>query len=190
MRWLNSWTLLAVVLMFSTFCERPLAAERTLWTTSKVVGSAEPPDPYRLELAYPKLKLFEPLSAGLIPGSKRLLVAERPGKIWVFDASAKEPQPQLVIDLKRTVYGVVAHPQFERNGFLFVTSVADPMNPSDNGSRLSRLTVSRGETLQADEKSETTILEWPSGGHNGGCLRFGPDGMLYLVTGDGSGIAD
>ena len=34
------------------------------------------------------------------------------------------------------------------------------------------------------------ILEWPTGGHNGGCIRFGPDGYLYLATGDGSGIAD
>lgn len=188
MRW--RCTRLAVVVALVMCGTLANAAERALWTTSKVVGSAEPPDPYRLELAYPKLKLFEPLSAGLIPGSKRLLVAERPGKIWVLDASSKEPQPQLVVDLKRTVYGIVAHPQFEKNGFLFVTSVADPANPSPNGSRLTRLTVARGESLTADVASEKLILEWPSGGHNGGCVRFGLDGMLYLVTGDGSGIAD
>lgn len=187
------WRCTRLVVVVALVVSGPLAdaAERALWTTSKVVGSAEPPDPYRLELAYPKLKLFEPLSAGLLPGTNRLLVAERPGKIWVLDASSKDPQPQLVVDLKRTVYGIVAHPQFAKNGFLFVTSVADSANPSPNGSRLSRLSVtSNNGELKADSNSEKTILEWPSGGHNGGCLRFGPDGMLYLVTGDGSGIAD
>ncbi len=190
MRWQCTRRTVFVVLILLMSGSLTEAAERALWTTSKVIGSAEPPDPYRLELAYPKLKLFEPLSAALIPGSKRLLVAERPGKVWVLDASSKEPQPQLVVDLKRTVYGIVAHPQFEKNGFVFVTSVADPMNSSANGSRLTRITVSRGETLTADAASEKLILEWPSGGHNGGCVRFGLDGMLYLVTGDGSGIAD
>jgi uncharacterized repeat protein (TIGR03806 family) len=166
------------------------AAERTLWKTSKVVGSPEPPDPYRLELAFPHLALEDPLSAGLIPGTKQLLIAGRHGQIWVVDTSRKAPIPQLIAHLKRTVYGIAVHPQFEKNGFVYVTSLADPGNPSPHGSRLSRLTVARGETLAANLKSEQSILEWPSGGHNGGCLRFGPDGMLYLTTGDGSGIAD
>ena len=42
----------------------------------------------------------------------------------------------------------------------------------------------------ADPTSEKIIFDWPTGGHNGGCLKFGPDGYLYIVTGDGSGIAD
>lgn len=166
------------------------AAERTYWTTSKVVGSPEPPDPYRLELKFPQLLLNEPLSITGVPGSSRLLVAGRRGQIWSLDASMKEPSAQLVIDLKRSIYGIAAHPQFDRNGLLFVTSLLDPAHPSPEGSRLTRIVVQRGQTLTADPASETVILTWPSGGHNGGCLRFGPDGMLYLATGDGSGIAD
>ena len=54
---------------------------------------------------------------------------------------------------------------------------------------MSRFTV-KGEPPVIDLASEKIIFEWPNGGHNGGCLRFGPDGYLYIVTGDGSGIAD
>ena len=187
---LRSWLMCGMVLTLIAQTTLATAAERALWTTSKVVGSPEPPDPYRLELAYPQLKLEDPLSAGLVPGTKQLLIAGRHGQIWGVDLSGNEPTPQLIVNLKRTVYGIAVHPQFEQNGFVYVTSLADAANPSPNGSRLSRLTFTRGEKLTADVKSEQLILEWPSGGHNGGCLRFGPGGMLYLATGDGSGIAD
>jgi glucose/arabinose dehydrogenase len=35
-----------------------------------------------------------------------------------------------------------------------------------------------------DPKSETVLLTWRSGGHNGASLQFGLDGMLYISTGD------
>lgn len=186
------WIAMVSVLIVAMQASWLHSAERALWTTSKVVGSPDPADPYRLELAFPKLKFEDPLSASLVPESKRMFVAGRHGKIWEFDPTASDPQPQLVVDLKRTVYGIAAHPQFATNGFLFVTSIKDAANPSADGSQLSRLTVTRGDAGQfsANADSEKLFLKWPSGGHNGGCLRFGPDGMLYLATGDGSGIAD
>jgi uncharacterized repeat protein (TIGR03806 family) len=177
------------LLALAGICDAVLAAERTPWTTSRVVGSPDPPDPYRLEPAFPKLQLHEPLSATLIPGSTQLLIAGRQGQLWSFDPMAVNPQAELVVDLQRTIYGVVAHPRFASNGFLFL-SMIDKGNPSPTGSRVIRLTVTRGAKLTADVATEKLILQWPSGGHNGGCLRFGPDGMLYLATGDGSGIAD
>lgn len=161
--------------------------KRPLWTTSRVKGSPEPPAPYRTEIAFPKLKFFEPLELVSAPGSNRLYVAERPGKILSFVPSPDVDKADLLIDLKRTIYGLAFHPKYESNGYIFVTNVPDVTKETPTGTRISRFTVKDGK---ADPKSEKIVIEWPNGGHNGGCIRFGPDGYLHIVTGDGSGIAD
>ncbi len=163
--------------------------KRELWTTSKVKGSPEPPDPYRVERVYPKLKFDEALEIAAVPGRNAWGIAERKGKIYVFDATAKEPEKKLVLDVKHTVYGFAFHPKFAETGFIFLSEVPDGSKETPDGSRVMRYTVDP-KTGTADEKSAKQIITWPSGGHNGGCLRFGPDGMLYLSTGDSSGIAD
>ena len=64
---------------------RPFSLEkRELWTTGNIHGTPEPPDPFTTRNAFPRLKLFEPLSVGLMPGSQRFGVATRPGKIFTF----------------------------------------------------------------------------------------------------------
>jgi len=163
--------------------------KRELWTSSKVKGSPEPPDPYTMARTYPKLKFFEALELTPVPGSKAWVVAERPGKILTFDADPAKAEPKLVLDVKHTIYGIVLHPKFQENGFIFVSEVPDGSKETLDGTKVVRYTVDRTK-MTADPATAKEIFVWPNGGHNGGCLRFGPDGMLYISTGDGSGIAD
>jgi uncharacterized repeat protein (TIGR03806 family) len=165
--------------------------KRVPWTTSRVKGSPEPPRPYITEVAFPKLPPFaSPLDATGAPDLDRLFVAERFGKIFSFPLDPKATDAKLLIDLKKTVYAFALHPKFPKTPYVYVTYVLDPDKPEPKGTRVSRFTVREDDPYTAQPASEEILLEWPSGGHNGGCLKFGPDGYLYIVTGDGSGIAD
>jgi uncharacterized repeat protein (TIGR03806 family) len=161
--------------------------KRVPWTTSRIHGSPEPPPPFRSEVAFPQLKFFEPLDLANVPGENRLAVATRPGKVFTFVNDPQTTKADLLLDIQKIVYAITFHPQFAKNGYLYVTYIVEDNKP--NGTRVSRFKV-RGDPPKADPASEKVILEWPAGGHNAGCLKFGPDGYLYIGTGDGSGIAD
>ncbi|MFN0055110.1 MAG: PQQ-dependent sugar dehydrogenase [Planctomycetales bacterium] len=166
------------------------ATRRVLWTSSKIQGTPEPPAPYRIAPLFPKLKFFEPLAMGLVPGTNRFLIAERKGKVFTFENAAATDHPDLLIDVKHTVYGVAAHPQFSKNGYVYVTYIANDAEETPTGSKLARFQVGKNTPWRCDPKSERVLFEWPNGGHNAGNIVFGPDGYLYLAAGDGSGIAD
>jgi uncharacterized repeat protein (TIGR03806 family) len=169
---------------------KPFGIEkREPWTKSKLVGSPEPPDPFTMTKVYPKLSFFEALDIVPVPGGKAWAVAERPGKVYTFDVDPAKAAKRLLIDVKHTIYGVVLHPKFQQNGFLYLSEVPDGSKETADGTKVVRYTADP-KTMTADPKSAKVIFTWPNGGHNGGCVRFGPDGMLYVSTGDSSGIAD
>lgn len=172
---------------------RPKLAPRPAWTSSRLSGFPEPPPPYKIIDAYPQQRFYRPVEVVTARGSDRLFVAELGGKIWSFPDRADAAERDLFCDLSSLVpklsslFGVAFHPRFPDVPQVFVMYTLRDV-PFE-GSRVVRLTVrpgAGGAPPRCDPKSEDLLITWLSGGHNGGDLKFGRDGHLYISTGDGS----
>ncbi|MEZ6088888.1 MAG: PQQ-dependent sugar dehydrogenase [Pirellulaceae bacterium] len=168
----------------------PSAIKRSPWTQSRIQGSPDPPLPYVWEQVFPDVKIDEGLEMVSLDG--RLFVMQRRGQIWSFPESpAESVQADLFIDLRQLhpelefAYGMAFHPNWRQNHYVFVT-YTDNSLPESDGTRLSRFTFQRNTAgiPQVQTDSEQVILTWRRGGHNGANVQFGPDGMLYISTGD------
>src|SRR5947207_3388191 len=62
----------------------PAKSVRKPWTTSRVVGSPDPPPPFKVVRAFPNLKFKNPLLMARCPGSDRLFVGEHAGVLYSF----------------------------------------------------------------------------------------------------------
>ena len=164
--------------------------KRTPWTTSRIIGSPEPPLPYVTERAFPSLKFEQCLDITNAPGSDRFFVVEQAGKIYSFPNKPDVEAADLVVDIAKEiegvkqVYALTFHPDFARNRYCYLCYIKAPN--LEEGTHVARFRVSNTDPPTIDPASETTIVTWFSGGHNGCCLKFGPDGCLYISTGDGA----
>jgi putative heme-binding domain-containing protein len=183
--------------------DAPKAAEvRKPWTTSKVVGSPDPPPPFKAVRVFPNVKFHHPLLIARCPGTDRLFIGEQEGYLYSV-ANTPDATKDLFFDLRREVktidklpgakdigelYGLVFHPKFQQNRYCYVCYTLRPKQPKGerfaDGSRVSRFKVSDADPPRIDPASEEIVITFVGGGHNGGDLHFGHDGMLYISTGD------
>jgi putative heme-binding domain-containing protein len=161
---------------------------RVPWTTSRFNGTPDVPPPYAVEPAFPKLVFDRPVLLAQAPQSRYLVVAELGGKVLSFPADRDVDRAERALDLAAwaqpfgALYGLAFHPRFAENRQVFVCYTLPGDRP--DGTRVSRFTATTVDPLRIDPDREEVVLTFLSGGHNGGCLAFGPDGFLYISTGD------
>src|SRR6516164_9331009 len=137
----------------------PAKAVRVPWTTSRVVGSPDPPPPFKVVRAFPNLKFTHPLLIARPPGSDRLFVGEQDGVLYSF-VGRPDARAELFYDLRKeirtlhllpgakeveAVYGLTFHPDFANNRQCFVCYTIRGKKPGHlaDGTRVSRFTVTK-----------------------------------------------
>lgn len=137
-------------------------------------------------------------------GSGRLFVVEQSGRILIFDGTTLLATPFLDIRGRvlccgeRGLLGLTFHPNYPTNGLFYVNFTIENPDPielpgvSPGDTVVASYRVSGANPNVADPSSEQIVLTFPQpfSNHNGGQLQFGPDGYLYIATGDGGSSGD
>ena len=165
-------------------------------TTSRVVGSPEPQLPYTPQRVYPNLKLNFPVAVAHQPGSDRIWTITLDGpkgatilRRFVDAPDVTDTEIMLPAD-DRVATDILFHPKFTENGFVYLGHNRPIKEGGEKYCRISRFHVNPQPPFAMDPASETTIIEWPSDGHNGVAMAFGLDGLFYVTSGDGTSDSD
>ncbi|MBV9963407.1 MAG: PQQ-dependent sugar dehydrogenase [Parafilimonas sp.] len=128
-------------------------------------------------------------------GDSRLFIVEQEGKIFIADSAGNKTNKPFLDITDRVLYdggeqgllGLAFDPNYAANGFFYLNYI----NKSGN-TQISRFKVKPDNANLGNKNSEKFILEidQPFANHNGGCIRFGADGYLYIGMGDGGSGGD
>lgn len=193
-RALTALCLAAATIFGGPFAYGGDGAARVPWNNTRLVGTPEPPPPFRAVRAYPMLKPKKPVAATREPGANRIVYFENHGYdelrgvLRRFNAVSNVTESEVLLDLKEHAYSLTFHPGFLTNRFLYL-GMNGPGESSAKLTRIVRYTFD-SEAKRVLPESRLVIIEWPSNGHNGGDCAFGRDGMLYVTSGDGTSSCD
>src|ERR1043166_5645295 len=144
-------------------------------------------------------------------GTKRMFVNDQSGLVWLLTAQGLQ---NVMLDIRsrlvpllsydeRGLLGIAAHPNFAQNPIVYTYSSEPNNGPADFPSAIAPGTTNHCQSVLAEwridptnpnridpsSRREVLRVDKPQSNHNGGSIRFGLDGFLYISLGDG-GQAD
>jgi glucose/arabinose dehydrogenase len=169
-------TLMTFVFVFALACSHPPPGRGA----GEIETSQSSQTSFKVETVIPNLEIV--WSIVWTPDG-RMLFTERPGRVRVFENGKLRPQPLFVVpDVEPRgesgLMGIALHPQFASNHLLYL---AYAYNSNGQQVRVARYR----ETPTGFVDRKVIIESIPAAQFHAGCrLRFGPDGKLYITTGD------
>jgi len=164
------------------------AATTTSTATSPPSTSAAPAADPTVTLT-PIAELAAPVDLAWRAGDPHLYVAEQDGRVMRIDPAGGEPTEVLDMtdrtdaDGERGLLGLA----FSPDGTLAYVNYTD----LDGNTTIQEHPVADDGAFASGDESRTVLfIEQPYANHNGGDLTFGPDGFLYIGTGDGGAGGD
>ncbi len=155
-------------------------------TDSKLNETINKINESKIEIIASNLEI--PWSIDFLPNGDAIFT-ERPGRIRLIKNGKLLEQLVAEITIARVgeagLLGIAVDPEFDKNSFIYVYYTYF----NKNNEMLNR--VSRFKLINEKAIQETIIIDNIPGGrgdqgfHNGGRIKFGPDGKLYITTGDG-----
>jgi len=143
-----------------------------------------------------------PLYVTSPPGDRnRIFIVGQNGLIWFHRRGDPANQTTLFLDITTRVQssagnemgllGLAFDPDYAANGLFYVNYTEGPIG-GPWFTVVATYTLMPGDPDHGDPDSEVRLLRFsqPQTNHNGGQLQFGPDGFLYVSTGDGGGASD
>lgn len=179
--------------------------------TQCLATNFQQPASIHLEPMLPEGALQAPVNMTPLPGSDEVFyVLEQDGRIWRLERRGDGFGMDEWVDLSDHfpimflrngchecgLFSLAFHPDFEQNGYIYLSFTEGGDGEIPLVSNVARVrSEDGGKTLVTEEdgrpwRETLYTVEQPDDVHNGGQMRFGPDGYLYLSLGDGGPIGD
>lgn len=122
---------------------------------------------------------------------RRVMVVQQGGRISVVRDGKTLSKPFLDISSRVTaggeqgLLGLAFAPDYAKSGLFYLY-----FTRRDGKQEVAEFRRATSDYASPTSYRSVLVMDDPEGNHNGGQLNFGPDGLLYIGTGDGGGAGD